>query len=136
MDPRDFPFIEPPPVDALVAALESLEHHGATIEVTAGAAGAAGAGDDHAKHQLLPVLGDKRPREHDDDDDNEEHTVSNMLPSPPKTQLHCTALGHALALLPVDLSTGKMLLLSAVRVVSIAINNTNNTLPNYTVSRI
>ena len=30
------------------------------------------------------------------------------------------------ALLPVDLSTGKMLLLSAVRVVSIAINNTNN----------
>ena len=135
MDPRDFPFIEPPPVDALVAALESLEHHGATIEVTAGAAAAAGAGDDHAKHQLLPVLGDKRPREHDDDD-NEEHTVSNMLPSPPKTQLHCTALGHALALLPVDLSTGKMLLLSAVRVVSIAINNTNNTLPNYTVSRI
>lgn len=89
MDPRDFPFIDPPSEESMASALLSLDQHGAVVDSTAGASSSSS-----------PVTATGRGAE----------TPRAAL----RGKLCCTVLGRALSLLPVDLSAGKILLLSTV----------------------
>jgi HrpA-like RNA helicase len=102
MDPRDFPFIEPPSEEAMGAALLSLEMHGATVEVETWEA-LSSVGAQPVQQQQPPPPPPQQPGV---DGEVEQRRG--------RSQLHCTALGRALSTLPVDIAAGKMLLLSTV----------------------
>jgi HrpA-like RNA helicase len=103
-DPRDFPFIEPPAVEAMAAALETLEELGALVELEP---------EPEPVQAIVSHAAEQKEKE------TETETEKEPAAAKPPTgggggRLVCTALGAALSLLPVDLAAGKMLLLSTV----------------------
>ena len=83
-DPRDFPFIDPPTPEAMAAALSSLDELGAVAEL-----------EPEPEPEAAPA------------GEAGEGGAGG-------SRLVCTPLGDALSVLPVDLSAGKMLLLSTI----------------------